>query len=321
MVLSSNIDDSTLRISPNSDDMEASEAVAPTAEEYRSLLQEVAQLRGEIQQRDVAFRNDIVRESRRRQHMESSLRAEFQSLATNTSLDEESPVITSNLHKSETSEITFDTSQDRRVSRVSFQVDDVNNDDSDNDIYNDPSQESKIETKIRNDVQEYEGIEIPLLPQDTFSYLAFSKLKSTAMLTSFLVLSVQLITLCVLLVDAFGEGSPGNELGFPAGVNQSTATIQVVALFIITMGQTDLQDSLNTLFMGYQECDLAKNLQRPVKKWRWSISLWIRISITTLALVVTFLMICTESDTTQLLLDFTSIEFVTNLDNVSCSVV
>lgn len=296
------------------------EQVPPTAEEYRSLLQEVSQLRRELQSRDASIRNDIVRESRRRQQLESSLRAEFQLHTT----DEESPAPPPSilLHgKSNNAIPSMGGSSSPRVSHVGFQIGDgKHDDDDDDDMLKDVIKLKEQEAATpKPDDNEAEGIEIPLLPQDTFSYLAFSKMKSTAMITAIIVICIQLTTLTVLLADSFGEGGPGNSLGFPAGVNQSTATIQVVALFIITMGQTDLQDSLNTLFIGYQEYDLSKNLQRPVKKWRWAVSLWIRITITILALAVTFLMICTESDTTQLLLDFTSIEFVTNLDNVSVS--
>eukprot|EP00526_Cylindrotheca_closterium_P003066 CAMPEP_0113602058 /NCGR_PEP_ID=MMETSP0017_2-20120614/554_1 /TAXON_ID=2856 /ORGANISM="Cylindrotheca closterium" /LENGTH=1493 /DNA_ID=CAMNT_0000510381 /DNA_START=144 /DNA_END=4625 /DNA_ORIENTATION=- /assembly_acc=CAM_ASM_000147 len=164
--------------------------------------------------------------------------------------------------------------------------------------------------------EEIEGIDIPLLPHDTFSYLAFSKLTSISLLVSLFVIGVQCLTLTVLALDMIGEGENGNVLAIPSGINQSTATIQIVAIFIITVGQTDLHDSLNTLFVGYQAEELSQNIGRPIQKWRWSVSLWVRVSITLYALCVTFIMICTESDTTQVLLDFTSIEFVTNLDNI-----
>eukprot|EP00980_Cylindrotheca_fusiformis_P025093 scaffold13034_cov119-Cylindrotheca_fusiformis.AAC.7 len=271
----------------------------PTAEEYESLVEQVAQLRREMAT------------SRCQDNMEARINGG----------DEESLVFSPLHQKPARGEVPrqrtirwsdFDeSSESNKNNNGTAGENDINMEAAD---INSNNNGDNLDENKEDD--EAKGVEIPLLPHDTFSYLAFSKVKSTAMVTSVMVICVQLITLMVLLVDSFGEGGPGNSLGFPAGVNQNTATIQVVALFIITMGQTDLQDSLNTLFIGYQKASLERNLHRPVKKWRWMVSLWIRISITILALVVTFLMICTESDTTQLLLDFTSIEFVTNLDNI-----
>lgn len=69
--------------------------------------------------------------------------------------------------------------------------------------------------------------------------------------------------------------------------------------------------------VGYQGDDLAKSIGKPIQQWQWTLSMWVRIFIPMYAPAVAFMMICTESDTTQLLLDYTSIEFVRNLDNAS----
>jgi hypothetical protein len=45
---------------------------------------------------------------------------------------------------------------------------------------------------------ENEGIDLPLLPEDTFSYLAFSKWHSKAMAIALFVMFIQTITLTVL---------------------------------------------------------------------------------------------------------------------------
>ncbi|KAL3927224.1 MAG: hypothetical protein SGBAC_013168, partial [Bacillariaceae sp.] len=170
--------------------------------------------------------------------------------------------------------------------------------------------------KGKDDDDEEEGIDLPLLPEDTFSYIAFSKWKSTSMLTAISVLAVQVTTLSVLALDFASTTFPGNTLGVPVSVNARTATIQVIALFIIVFSQGDLQDSLNLLFMGYDKEELENNLHLKVSYTRWLISLTTRLSVTFFGLCITFVMIVRESDVTQLLLDFTSIEFVTNLDNI-----
>ncbi|CAJ1947087.1 unnamed protein product [Cylindrotheca closterium] len=167
-----------------------------------------------------------------------------------------------------------------------------------------------------DDDDEEEGVDLNLLPEDTFSYLAFSKWRSTSMFTALAVVAIQVTTLSVLALDFASIKYPGNRLGVPVSVNSRTATIQVIALFIIVISQGDLQDSLNLLFMGYDKEELEKNLNAKVTYRRWLISLCTRLLVTILGLCITFVMIVRESDVTQLLLDFTSIEFVTNIDNI-----
>lgn len=167
-----------------------------------------------------------------------------------------------------------------------------------------------------DDEEEQQGIDLPLLPEDTFSYLAFSRLKSTSMFVAISVVGIQVVTLSVLALDFASTVSPGNRMGVPVSVNTRTATIQVIALGIIVFSQGDLQDSLNLLFMGYDKEELESSIKKPVPYWRWLISLWTRLLVTFYGLIITFVMIIRESDVTQLLLDFTSIEFVTNIDNI-----
>jgi len=167
-----------------------------------------------------------------------------------------------------------------------------------------------------DDHHDEEGIDLPLLPEDTFSYLAFSKWNSTSMLTAICVLAIQTMTLFVLALDFSSTNYPGNYFGVPVSVNTRTATIQVIALFIIVFSQGDLHDSLNLLFMGYDKEELENNLHTTITYPRWLISLSTRLFVTSFGLAITFVMIVRESDVTQLLLDFTSIEFVTNIDNI-----
>mmetsp|Transcript_4368 Transcript_4368/g.10266 ORF Transcript_4368/g.10266 Transcript_4368/m.10266 type:complete len:1616 (+) Transcript_4368:120-4967(+) len=173
-----------------------------------------------------------------------------------------------------------------------------------------------LKSRDDDDDDEDEGVDLPLLPEDTFSYLAFSRWRSTSMFTSIAVVAIQVVTLSVLAMDFSSIKYPGNRLGVPVSVNGRTATIQVIALFIIVVSQGDLQDSLNLLFMGYDKEELEKNLRTTVTYRRWLLSLVTRLSVTIFGLCITFVMIVRESDVTQLLLDFTSIEFVTNIDNI-----
>ena len=333
----------------------AEPASAPTAEEYQRLLQEVSDLRQHMESREATFRDDIIRERRRREQMEDELRQEFRINNHQNSqrviamdggirtADDTMPLmvdapVMADEEEAMPRQLTATGTSNRQLNSgggggagLSLNPNSLNPNRNKLKFAAKAKQHGSLDGSSRSDgvvgpagdilpegnnenPEELEGTEIPLLPQDTFSFLAFSKYTSLPLFISLLVIAVQTLTLTVLAVDMFGDGEPGNILAFPSGINQSTATIQVVAIFIITVGQTDLHDSL---FVGYDAYELSESIGRPVRKWRWTISLWVRINITLYALAVTFIMICTESDTTQVLLDFTSIEFVTNLDNVS----
>jgi hypothetical protein len=97
-------------------------------------------------------------------------------------------------------------------------------------------------------------------------------------------------------------------MGVPISANTQTAVIQVIALFIIVFSQGDLQDSLNLLFMGYDAHELESSFGRKVSYVRWLWSLSSRLFVALYGLGITFVMIVRESEVTQLLLDFTSIE-------------
>jgi hypothetical protein len=55
------------------------------------------------------------------------------------------------------------------------------------------------------DEENIDDIELPLLPDDTFSYFAFSSMKSYAKATALTVIMVQLSTIVVLLVNMMGH--------------------------------------------------------------------------------------------------------------------
>ena len=138
-----------------------------------------------------------------------------------------------------------------------------------------------------------------------------------SMIAACFVITIQMTTLTIIAIDMFSAGTTGNRLGVPIGVSTATSMIQILALIISVFSQTDYQDSLNTLYIGYDNQNWVQQLGcTTCTKWRWHVSLWLRFFVSICGLVMTFFLIITESDTTQLLLDFTSIEFVTNLDNI-----
>lgn len=157
---------------------------------------------------------------------------------------------------------------------------------------------------------------LPLLPLDTFSFLAFVKLKSTSMLSTIIVLAVQMTTLSLLSFDEFSTGDSGNIFGVPPQVSSATSIIQVLALFIGVFSQSDFSDSLNSLLIGYDKEELEFYFGPNIFYWRWLVAHWTRIVVSSFGLFTTFLLIVSESDPTDLLLDFTAIEFITNLDNI-----
>ena len=168
-----------------------------------------------------------------------------------------------------------------------------------------------------NDEEEFEGIEIPILNADTFSFLAFVDFCSVSMILLVVVILVQLATVTILLVDIFSSGTPDNPAGVPASVPPTTSIMQILALLITVVSQGDLQDSLNTFFIGYHSLDLELNLGRHAPYWRWVASGVTRFVVASCALATTFLLIVGQSSPRDLLLDFTAIAFVTNLDNIT----
>jgi hypothetical protein len=71
--------------------------------------------------------------------------------------------------------------------------------------------------KSREEETKVQGVEIPLLPHDIFSYLAFVKICSKAMLITLIVIFVQLTSIIVLMVDIISHGKNSNWIDVPAG--------------------------------------------------------------------------------------------------------
>ena len=169
---------------------------------------------------------------------------------------------------------------------------------------------------FENDDDERSLMKLSLLPLDTFSFLAFVKLKSTSMLTTIIVFAVQTASLSLLAFDEFSAGDSGNLLGVPPQVSSATSIIQILALFIGVFSQTDFSDSLNSLLIGYDKDELEFHFGPNIFYWRWLMAHWTRIIVSSFGMFTTYLLIVSESDPTELLLDFTAIEFITNLDNI-----
>ena len=213
----------------------------------------------------------------------------------------------------------------------------------------DVPEESDHDDSDHDDPAHGDEVEMPLLPEDVFSFIAFSRFRSSSMATLFLVLIMQVVTLFLLAYDILSVGTAKNRLGVPLGVSTTTSILQILALIISVFSQTDYQDSLNTLFNGYNERLLEREFIVEVPYWRWILSIGVRFFISFFGLVVTFLLIVTNpvrsffgsflwnccllshlcpkknffsfvttwlQDPTGLLLDFTSIEFISNLDNI-----
>lgn len=264
----------------------------PTNEELRHLLTS----------HDSYLQEDMDRRARRYQQDIASLKAEMASLQRNRKEDDVEQPCESDVGSSE---FLDDVPEMRSKVESSGVADDLM-------VNGDIVRISGDD----DDEEEREGIDLPLLPEDTFTYLAFSRWNSTSLFIAVCVVGVQVVTLSVLALDFASQTLPGNQFGVPVSVNARTATIQVIALGIIIFSQGDLQDSLNLLFMGYDKAELQHSIRRPVPYARWLVSLWTRLLVTMYGLIITFVMIVRESDVTELLLDFTSIEFVTNIDNI-----
>lgn len=203
-----------------------------------------------------------------------------------------------------------------------------------------------------------------LLPEDSFSFFVFAKVKSWTFGIAVVALFIQVFIVASLTVDIFDKNAedfePENRIGIPAQNAWQVSATQLVALMIAGFTQTDVVWALNILRNGFDEENVKNSIGGDEKgkyfqpenlKCRWYASLGLRIVVgfytllvtfflvarsatgkfllkkiqvvspatstkrmrTSQALPFSFLVLCFEVRDT--LLDFTAIEFVSQIDN------
>jgi hypothetical protein len=153
------------------------------------------------------------------------------------------------------------------------------------------------------------------LPNDTFSFLVCSNILSQPFLLGISVFVFQ-ITIYSLLTKQLINRSSENPLGIPENVETIVRVTQFLAIFIAVLTQEDLRTSLEQVNEGYSTERIGKEFGEATRG-KWWFATACRFLQGALGLIVTFFLIVTVDNIFELLLNFTAMEFVSNLDDVA----
>jgi hypothetical protein len=155
------------------------------------------------------------------------------------------------------------------------------------------------------------------LPPDTSSFLVCSKVLSQPFVLGITVFIFQITIYSLLAVDLINPSSrDNNPLGIPANVETTIRGTQFIALIVAVLTQADLRTSLEQVNEGYNK-DLIGNEFGEASCGKWWFATACRFLQGALGLVVTFFLIVREDNVFDLLLNFTAMEFVSQLDDVA----
>ncbi|CAB9505693.1 expressed unknown protein [Seminavis robusta] len=165
-----------------------------------------------------------------------------------------------------------------------------------------------------NETRESLGKE-KVLPQDAFSFLVVCPFCSGPFCFALLVFVFQMTTFILLTLDLLSKGNGSqNPFGIPGNVSPQLRICQFIAIVVAVFSQGDLMTGFGSFRDGYtHRLQDIFDYASPLKFW---VSLLTRLSEAILGLVVSFLLITTSEAVVDLLLNFTAIEFVSNLDEV-----
>eukprot|EP00984_Skeletonema_dohrnii_P020446 scaffold9975_cov147-Skeletonema_dohrnii-CCMP3373.AAC.2 len=152
------------------------------------------------------------------------------------------------------------------------------------------------------------------LPEDTFSFLIYSKVISLATFWALYVFSIQITIYVIIGFNIIDISNEKNPVGFPPNVETPVRISEALAIAISIITQEDVRKSISLFRDGFEE-DLA-NAFKGATVAKWSISIVLRASQGLLGLSITFLLIMRSKSVLDLLLNFSAIEFVSMLDDV-----
>jgi F0F1-type ATP synthase membrane subunit b/b' len=156
------------------------------------------------------------------------------------------------------------------------------------------------------------------LPPDTFSFLACSKILSPPFLLGIGVFLFQTTIYSLLAVDLIRKkDSEGDRLArIPANIETIVRVTQFLAIIIAVLTQADLRTSLEQVNEGYSKDRIGRKFDE-ASRGKWWFAAACRFLEGALGLVVTFFLIVIEDNVFDLLLNFTAMEFVSQLDDVA----
>jgi hypothetical protein len=153
------------------------------------------------------------------------------------------------------------------------------------------------------------------LPPDKFLFRVCSKILSQPFVLGFTVFIFQITIYSLLAVDLIKPFSD-NPLGIPANVETTVRGTQFLALIVAVLTQADIRISLEQVNEGYNKDRIGNEFAEASCGKRWFATAC-RFLQRALGLVVTFFLIVREDNVFDLLLNFTAMEFVSQLDDVA----
>jgi len=154
------------------------------------------------------------------------------------------------------------------------------------------------------------------LSRDTFSFLVFAKIFSTPFIWGVMVFTLQILFFSLMAVEHI-HPQTDNPFGIPADVDTTVRIVQFISLVVAVITQDDIRSAINLAYESYDsEAGLTKAF-RGASKEKWAFSIFCRFVAGALGIFVTFLLVMTQDDSVELLLNFTAMEFVSKLDDVA----
>jgi F0F1-type ATP synthase membrane subunit b/b' len=154
------------------------------------------------------------------------------------------------------------------------------------------------------------------LPPDTFSFLVCSEMRSQPFLLGISVFLFQIFIFSLLAIDLIDRDSEDNPLGIPANVETIVRVTQFLAIIISVLTQADLRTSLEQVNEGYSKDRFGTEFGE-ASRGKWWFAAACRFLEGALGLLVTFFLIVIVDNAFDLLLNFTAMEFVSQLDDVA----
>lgn len=142
-----------------------------------------------------------------------------------------------------------------------------------------------------------------LLPQDTFSFLIIAENWSIPFVAALWIVTLQMTTFVLVLLDLSAQGEPGNVFGVPANVSAQLRATQFIAVLVAVLTQGDLRTAITLLRDGFtKDFDTAF---METAEWKYRLSILLRAVSGSVGLMVSFVLIVTAPSVVELLLNFT----------------
>lgn len=164
------------------------------------------------------------------------------------------------------------------------------------------------------DVQTADEEEFYELEKDVFSIVFLSPIRSAAFVYSLFIFFVQISILGLASYNLLADAPRGNFLNVPAVTDPEVIASQAFALLVTLIVNRDITNSLDLFQVAY-EPDIQQKCPH-AKKWKWFLGHALRFLEGLLNMMVSFLFIVENSDVLEIFLDFTAVQFVSELDDI-----